>query len=88
MPDLQILRVVLSERGTGQPVGGGTLRVNEGAGEWPLPCEIPLVPGNHRIEARHPSRVICGENPRVVNVVISTDPGGQPQVEVVEVEPV
>lgn len=88
MPDLQILVIVLRERGTGRPVDGGTLLVDGGSREWPLPCELPLVPGNHRIEIRHPSRTICGGNPRPVNVVISTDPNPQPQVEVVEVEPV
>ena len=88
MPDLQTLVIVLKERGTGQPVDGGTLRIDGGLREWPLPCEVPLVPGNHRIEIRHPSWSICGENPRMVNVVISTDPTPQPQVEVVKVEPV
>lgn len=88
MPDLQTVVVVLKERGTGQPVDGGTLRVDGGLRDWPLPCELPLFPGNHRIEVRHSSRSICGENPRVVNVLISTDPNSRPQVEVVEVEPV
>jgi hypothetical protein len=88
MPDLQILKVVLRERGTGRPVQGGTVCVDADPSEWPLPCEIPLVPGNHRIEIRHPSRTVCGANPRFVNVVISTDPSAQFQIEVVEVESV
>lgn len=87
MPTMEILRIELRERGTGTVVDGGTLCVGQSTRAWTIPCEIPLVPGNHRIQVRHPSRAICGVNPREVNVVIPTDPGSAPQLEVIEVEP-
>jgi len=87
MPDMETLRIELRERGTGAAVDGGTLCVGDSTQEWSVPCEIPLRPGRHEIHMRHPSRTIFGDNPRIVRVVVPTDPGAPLQVEVVEVEP-
>lgn len=75
------VRVELRDLASGEEVGGGTLIVDENHDSlWPLPSIVPLTPGDHNFEARHPSRTIVPPNPRCVNIPVSTDPHAPVQV--------
>lgn len=87
MPGLEKVKVLLNERGTGQAVDGGSLRVDDAPEPRTLPCTLLLTPQKHLLAASHPSREICPPNRREVDVVIPTDPSARPQVVIFEVAP-
>jgi len=69
------VEVDLREEVGGARVSGGALILDDNtAALWPLPCTVPLLPGKHMFEVRHPTRSIVPPNPRVEDVVVSTDP--------------
>lgn len=87
MNELQDLVVVLKDCQTETNVQGGELTVDEGPTPWILPCTVCLPAGRHKLEVSHPTRIIRQPNPRIVEVLIQTDPNEPAQMERFEAEP-
>lgn len=79
--------MVLKDGQTDRDVQGGKLTVDEAATPWILPCTVPLPAGKHKLEVSHATRTIRRPNPRIVEVLIRTDPNVPPQMEQFEAEP-
>ena len=83
---MEKLKVVLKDSQGNENISGKLIVDENEAAPFDLPAEFSIEAGKYELEARCPEKRIKGENPKLVNVRVRTDPSTPVQKEVFELD--